>query len=225
MKKVSNIIWGVVLLAVGVIIALNALGLTDVSMWFDGWWTLFIIVPCTIGLFTDNDKGGNLFGIILGVLLLLASRDIISFSLLWKLLVPAILLLIGIKMIFGSFFSSKANKIFDEIKQEGGDLNVGFAAFSGNDMKFEGQKFEGADLNAYFGGVECDLRGAIIDKDCAIKATAIFGGIDIIVPQNINVKVTSNSLFGGVSNKSSHTEGAPTVYVNATCMFGGVDIK
>ena len=37
MKKLNNIIWGVVLLAVGVIIALNALGITDVSLWFDGW--------------------------------------------------------------------------------------------------------------------------------------------------------------------------------------------
>ena len=54
-----------------------------------------------------------------------------------------------------------------------------------------------------------------------------FGGIDIYVPYNVNVKVNSNSIFGGVSqkNRRSNDPNAVTVYVNATCMFGGVEIK
>ncbi len=31
-------------------------------MLFDGWWTLFIIVPCAIGLITDRDKTGSIIG-------------------------------------------------------------------------------------------------------------------------------------------------------------------
>ena len=103
----------------------------------------------------------------------------------------------------------------------------GYAAFSGCDMNFDGEIFRGCEVNATFGGAKCDLRGAIIECDAAIKATALFGGIDIIVPAGIKVKVNSNSLFGGVSNKADSVgaENAPTVYINALCMFGGIEIK
>ncbi|MGN0467225.1 MAG: LiaF domain-containing protein, partial [Acutalibacteraceae bacterium] len=75
--------------------------------------------------------------------------------------------------------------------------------------------------------VKCDLRNAVIESDCAISATSIFGGIDIFVPDNINVKINSNSIFGGVSqkNRRPNVQNAVTVYINATCMFGGVEVK
>ena len=102
-------------------------------------------------------------------------------------------------------------------------------------MNLDGEVFEGAELNAVFGGVKCDIRNAIIEKDCAITASAIFGGIDIFVPDNVNVKITSNSIFGGVSEKKHrpymenavtlYVENAVTVYINASCIFGGVKIK
>ena len=49
MKKIEEILWGVFFIAIGIIIGLNALGITDINIFFDGWWTLFIIVPCFIG--------------------------------------------------------------------------------------------------------------------------------------------------------------------------------
>ena len=52
MKKVTGILWGIVLVTVGVILAVNALGIASIDIFFDGWWTLFIIVPCAVGLFT-----------------------------------------------------------------------------------------------------------------------------------------------------------------------------
>lgn len=85
--------------------------------------------------------------------------------------------------------------------------------------------FEGAELTTVFGGVECDLRNAVFEKDSAIQVSAIFGGIDILVPPTINVKVNSNCIFGGISNKTSTHKDAPTVYISGTCLFGGVEIK
>lgn len=225
MKKVSSILWGVVFIAAGVIFALNALKITDIEIFFDGWWTLFIIVPCTVGLFTEREKTGNIIGIAVGVFLLLCCRDVLSFSILWKLLVPAIIVIVGAKMVFTGFFCNKANEIIDKIKQDGGETKVGCATFSGCDLNYAGEVFEGAELTATFGGVKCDLRNAIIEKDCAIRVSAIFGGIDIFVPDNINVKVSSNCIFGGISNKTSAHKDAPTVYISGTCMFGGVEIK
>ena len=225
MKKARRILWGIVLIAAGVIWALNEFNITNINVFFDGWWTLFIIVPCTIDLFTEREKAGNIIGIVIGVFLLLCCRDILSFSMLWKLLVPAVIVIIGLKLVLTGLFCNKVNEILKKLRSEGKELKAGCATFSGCDMKCDNEVFEGAELTAVFGGVKCDLRNAIIEKDCAIEVSAIFGGIDIFVPAGVNVKVNSNSIFGGVSNKTVVYKNAPTVYVGGTCMFGGVEIK
>ena len=225
MKKTGSVLWGIVLIAAGVVLALNLFNITDINIFFDGWWTLFIIVPSAIGLFIEREKTGNIIGIAIGVFLLLCCQDILSFSMFWKLLVPAIIVIVGLKMVLTGLFGNKANEIMKKLRLEGKQPRSSFAAFSGGDLNYDGEVFEGAELTAIFGGVECDLRNAIIEKDCAIQVSAIFGGIDIFVPVGINVKVNSNSIFGGVSNKTAVHQNAPTIYVSGTCMFGGVEIK
>ena len=80
MNNFKNVLWGIILVVLGVIIGTNSLGLTDINLLFDGWWTLFIIVPCFIGLFTNSEKTGNIIGILIGVALLLGINDIIAFD-------------------------------------------------------------------------------------------------------------------------------------------------
>ncbi len=227
MKKLSKILWGLALIAIGGIFALNAFGITDIEVFFDGWWTLFIIVPCFIGIFSEREKTGNIIGLLIGVFLLLCCQNVLGFDMLWKLAVPAIIVIIGLKLIFNAVFGDKAAKMIVESRQNGNDVKTGCATFSGQDMNFDGEKFDGAEISAIFGGVKCDLTNAIIEKDCAVTASAIFGGIDIYVPDNVNVKISSNSIFGGVSEKKHrpYMENAVTLYINATCIFGGAEIK
>lgn len=227
MKRTKQILWGVVLVAIGLVLALNALNITDIELFFDGWWTLFIIVPCVIGLFTGKDITGNLIGLGIGTFLLLCCQDILDFDMLWKLALPIIVILIGIKLIFSTVLDRKGAELMKKLRDNDGTMRSGTAVFSGEKMNFSGEVFQGAELNAVFGGVECDLRNAVIEEDCVIQASAVFGGIDIFVPGNINVQVSSNSIFGGVSNKTAKTNivNAPTLYIKATCLFGGVDIK
>lgn len=225
MKKVSSILWGVVLIAAGVLLALNALNITQIDIFFDGWWTLFIIVPCAIGLFTEREKTGNIIGVIVGVALLLSCQGILSFSLVWELLPPAIVVIVGLKLVLSGVFGNKANEMISRMKADGKNPRVGFAAFSGCDVNYDAEIFEGAELVAVFGGVKCDLRNAIITKDCAIQVTAAFGGVDILVPENVNVKTNTVSLFGGTSNKTVARRDMPTIYISGVCMFGGVEIK
>ncbi len=225
MKKINNIIWGVILVAAGVIFALDALNIVTVNIFFDGWWTLFIIVPCVVGLFKEREKTGNLIGIAIGVVLLLCCQDVLDFSVMWKLLVPAIIIIVGLKLLISGVFGNKANEMIVKMKTNGKKPRVCCATFSGCDVNYNGEVFEGAELTAVFGGVKCDLRNAIIEKDCAIQVSAIFGGIDILVPAHVNVKVNSTAIFGGISNKTAVQKDAPTIYVGGTCMFGGVDIK
>ena len=226
MKKASSLLWGIILVAVGVILAMNALGFASIDIFFDGWWTLFIIVPCAIGLFTDYDKTGHLIGICIGVFLLLCCQDILNFRMFWKLLFPAIIVIVGVKLILGSMFGNRGEQVFKQI-QENGSVRSGAATFSSTTFDYTGEVFEGARLDAVFGGIKCDLRGAIINGDCVINASTVFGGIDIYVPEGLNVKVSSNSIFGGVSGKERRNDPANqhTLYLNATCLFGGVELK
>ena len=136
MKKVSGILWGIVLVAVGVILTLNAFGVANVDIFFDGWWTLFIIVPCVIGLFTDYDKSGHLIGICIGVFLLLCCQDVLNFDMFWKLLVPAIIVIIGVKMILGSIFDNRGEQVFKQIKENNTTVRSGAATFSGATTRY-----------------------------------------------------------------------------------------
>ncbi len=227
MKKLNSIIWGIALIVVGIIVALNAMNITDINIFFDGWWTLFIIIPCAIGLFSEPKKTGNLIGLAIGVILLLSCQKLIDFDVIWKLALPAVIILIGIKIILNAFFNNKTGAVSRRTSAEGKKPDRVFATFTGTDVNLDGQSFYGADLDAVFGAIEYDLRGALITQDCVINASAIFGGIDILLPDDVNVKVSSNSLFGGVGNKR---KGQPqnhsvTVYVNGTGLFGGVDVK
>ncbi len=228
MKKSTAVLWGVILIALGLIFGINALGIAEIDIFFDGWWTLFIIVPCVIGLFNEKEKTGNVIGIIVGAVLLLICQDVLRFEIIGKLIIPVILVVIGLSVIFKSIIGSKTRK---EIKVIIDRNNTGkeeyCSTFSSQNLKFDGQNFSGTGASAVFGGIEIDLRGAIITEDVVINASAVFGGIDIIVPMEYNVKVESTSVFGGTSTKRSTKpiENAPTVYVNATCVFGGVDIK
>lgn len=226
MRKFSNIMWGLVLIALGVIIGLNSLGLTSIELFFDGWWTLFIIIPCFIGLITDKEKTGSIIGLIIGVLLLLGCQDIISFETFWKLLIPMLLVILGLSMVFKDMFNSKINRKISELnKNSKSEKNVS-AYFSGQKIAYSKEEFDGINMEAVFGGIKLDLREAIIKKDVVINARAIFGGIDILVPENINVVVSSSSMFGGVDNKREiNQDNKITIYVNGSSLFGGIDIK
>lgn len=226
MKKIKHIFWGILLVAVGVIWALNVCGVTDINLLFKGWWTLFIILPCAVGLFTERDKLGHLIGLAVGVILLLGTRDILPFDLLWKLLVPVAVILIGLRLIFKDIFRKKEKKWLRFDRKSAG-ARAFSAIFSGEDVNYNGIVFEGAELTAVFGGIDCDLRGAIIERDVAIEVNAVFGGVDILLPANVNLRISSTSVFGGTSNErgGAELEGVPTVFVNSTCVFGGVDVK
>ena len=100
MKNFGNVLWGIALIVLGLIIGGNALGITNINIFFDGWWTLFIISPCFIGLFKEREKTGNIIGLLIGVALLLCCLDILDFDLIWKLALPAILIIIGLSCIF-----------------------------------------------------------------------------------------------------------------------------
>lgn len=227
MNKLSNILWGVVLIAIGGVWLTNNLGLTHINLFFSGWWTLFIIIPCFIGLFKENEKIGNLIGLLIGIALLLGCLNILDFDLIWKLAFPTILVMIGLSIVFKDTLGGKVSNEIKRLNEKRSGENSYCAAFSGQNVNFNGEKFTGADLTAVFGGVKCDLRNAIIDSDVVINASSTFGGIEIYVPSNVKIKIKSMPIFGGIENKANTKvdENSYTIYINGTAIFGGVEIK
>ena len=215
----KSILWGFVLIILGLIIGLNSFGITNINLFFDGWWTLFIIVPSFIGLFNEKEKTGNIIGLFIGLFLLLSVQGIVDFEIIAKLIVPFVLIMIGLSMIFKN--KSKKEKVPDvENEKEYA------ATFSIQDLNFEKEEFNGADMDAIFGGIKCNLEDSKIKDKAVINATSIFGGINLSVPDNIKLIVENKSIFGGISNKHINKEDAKkTLYINAVCLFGGIDIN
>lgn len=223
----KNILWGIVLVIIGVIVGLNALNITNINIFFNGWWTLFIIIPSLIGLLNEKDKTGNIIGLIIGVVLLLGVQNIIDFDLIWKLILPVIIIIVGLSLIFGNNLNKKINNEIKKINNKKGKNEEYCSTFSEQKIDFDDEEFKGVSLTAVFGGITLDLRKAKINEDVVINTTSVFGGIDIYVPDNIKIKVKSTSIFGGVDNKKNKNDNEKEhiIYINASCIFGGVDIK
>ena len=216
MKKVGNILWGLVFIVVGVILGLNALEITKINLFFDGWWTLFIIVPCFIGIFREREKIANIIGCLVGVFLLLCCQKVWDFELMWRLLIPTVLIVIGLCFIFKDVVGGNVASEIKRLNSQRKGKNEYSATFSGQDINFNGQEFNGIDLIATFGGIKCDLRNAVINSDQVVNVSSTFGGVDVFVPSNVQVKIKSTSIFGGVSDRAAHTnqEGVPTIFTS-----------
>jgi hypothetical protein len=79
------------------------------------------------------------------------------------------------------------------------------------------------------GGVVLDLRDALIeDEDIVITAVAIMGGVEIIVPEGIDVDVGGFAIMGGHEHRPG-TEpirpGTPMVRVRGYAVMGGIEVK
>ena len=230
MKQIKPIIWGVAIIALGLIFGLNALGLFNFNIFFDGWWTLFIIVPSVISLFTEKDKFMSLGFIAAGVILLLAAQDVFSYDIAWKVILAVFLVVAGLTIIIRSTFHNKndqeVEKKVKEAEKDGKTMDSQMAIFSGSDRVYKDETFQGSNLVAIFGGAKLNLKNAKFDKDTVIKAFTLFGGIDIIVPDDVKVKLKSGFIFGGFSDdrKNATEKGKYTIYIDAAGGFGGVSI-
>ena len=220
--KTSNFLWGLVFILVGLVLGVNALGIADINIFFDGWWTLFIIVPAFINIFKDDDKESSFIWLILGLVLLLACNDYISFDLVWKLAIPFILVLIGISIMFKDKVEKEVKEKIKNSKDE--DRDTICATFQEKIVKAD-EKYEPVSLEAVFGSIKYDLRETEIKKDVVIKTSAVFGSIRIIAPKGVAVKVNSSGVFKDTINKVKNKEAKTTIYVDASTVFGSVVVS
>jgi hypothetical protein len=82
---------------------------------------------------------------------------------------------------------------------------------------------------AVLGGVDLDLRDATIEGDeIVITAIAVLGGIEIVVPEGVEVDLGGFALLGGTEHKQGTAQvrpGTPVVRVRAFTLLGGIEVK
>lgn len=82
---------------------------------------------------------------------------------------------------------------------------------------------------AVMGGSEIDLRGAeVAGPEITIFAVAVMGGVDVIVPEGVEVELDGFGLMGGDEERLADVPtrpGTPLVRVRAFSLMGGVAVK
>lgn len=101
------------------------------------------------------------------------------------------------------------------------------AVLSGVSERNGSRAFRRADLMAVMGGCEIDLRGATIHGEAVIDLFAMWGGIEIRVPDDWTVVNQVVPLMAGAENNTRppRVHAGHTLRVRGMAIMGGVEIK
>ncbi len=229
----SNWWIGAVLIVLGVLVLLNNLGVTGISVGelIHTYWPLLLML-WGINMFAAGSwSGGNLLSggvlLIIGVILQGRNLGVLDFSMnqFLQFFWPVVLILAGISLLRGPL--------------SGGKNNI---AFLGGVERTKGNwKLEDGNYWAFMGGVDLDLRRAEMEeKEYLLSCTAVMGGIDIIVPPNLTVICDGTAILGGVeflgegsggivgSSSASQKAGEPggtVVKIYGRVFMGGIEVQ
>lgn len=110
----------------------------------------------------------------------------------------------------------------------GEQTGVVLAVLSGATRKGPWEPPETLYAVGFLGGVELDFRqAALLEGVTEVKALALMGGVDIIVPDDVDVEVSGFGFMGGFDHVSQHLPGGdrPLVRISGLALMGGVSVK
>ncbi len=226
----SGVVLGAAVIAIGVLLLLDNLGIVPAQNLWDYWPV--ILIALGLARLTNSSSPSSLIwgGAITatGGLLLLNNLNLfrIPFHMLWPLLVIAF----GASMLFRA---AEAHRYVagppGAVACNGPTFSV-WTVFGGVERRIETEDFQSAYVSAVFGGVKLDLRRARIQQGRAIvDVNAIFGGVEMLVPENWTVVVEATSVFGGIEDKTRPPQQVPgqpnpVLVVTGAAAFGGVTV-
>lgn len=222
-KQRSQFAIAIVLIVLGVVFLLGNLDIinVDIGDLISNWWPLILILLGVIGLFQARSTPvGSIFLIVIGAVLLLVTHDVADFDILW----PIVIIGAGIWVLFHNRVSRRPTAA-DEVGQD--SINVS-ALFSGSEHRITSQSFQGGNVSASFGAVELDLSGAGLAESPVLNVNVFMGGVELRVPDEWVVNVNGSPVLGGIEysrTQPAATDGAPTLIINASIAFGGLEIK
>lgn len=214
---IVRLIIGAFLMLLGVLLTLANLDLVDVTPLLVFWPAVLVL----IGLVKYFANSGRLFGIVL----VMAGLWMISFNLGWVHftifeLWPLILIFCGVLLVRRAFgWKSKG------ISSSGGGT---WAILSSRNVVVTAPDFTGGEAFAFMGGCVLDLTGAKMKEGRAvIDVTAIWGGIEIKVPEDWDVAGEVVPVMGGFEMKceSNVSRTGGQLVVRGTALMGGIEVK
>lgn len=228
-NKIFSILLAIIIVSAGVILIGNELFDWNVSLFIKGWWALLLSLMFLCGMIKDGPDVGNIVGVLLFGFLF-AKNYIPAFDdvNVWVLVLGALIISIGVGIIKKNFFRKNRNvAVFTSNTNEGSTENFSTAndtcAFSSARRSYAGETFSGGDFRCSFGSFTIDLRGASVTEGSILRANCAFGDMNIIVPADIDVKLTKSSFFGSVSGDFVNSDPA-RLYIDAECGFGSIKI-
>jgi predicted membrane protein len=217
-----RLIFGFTVLAVGVLFTLDRLGLADAARYVR-FWPLALVAAGLLLLAQSGDAPRKLFGLALALLGggLLADRlRLLDFD--WGVIFPLFLLFVGAVMVWQALSGPRAPA------QPSADTVSGFAVLGGLKRRSTSTAFRGGDLSAVMGGCEVDLRQATLAPEGAvIDAFALWGAVEIKVPEDWQVEVRGTPVLGGFEDHThaAAAAGAGRLVVKGMAIMGGVEIR
>jgi predicted membrane protein len=100
--------------------------------------------------------------------------------------------------------------------------------FDGIDFASTAPAFRRGSVLTWYGGGQIDLRGATLDPAGAeLDVRALFGGVQLIVPETWRVEQRIVAFLGGVGDsreKIEAQETGPVLRLRGWAVFGGIDV-
>lgn len=208
------------LIALGGLWLFDAAGTIDAGATIDQWWPVAILVLSVVAAVTERRLSlGPAMLFVVGVLLLVDQLDAVDVgAYVW----PVIAVLAGIWLLVSHARTA-------QFREHGGARQDVVALLGASESKNRSDHFRHANVSAVFGGATLDMRGAHPDPGASVDALAVFGGVDLVVPDGWRVQMSGLPIFGGYEDKTRRTidlgPDAPTLKVAATAVFGGVTVK
>ncbi|CAN5637952.1 hypothetical protein BH24ACT15_BH24ACT15_34670 [soil metagenome] len=190
----SRLAFGILLIVAGGLWVIDALQWWETGDVVARWWPLFLVAVGGIRMLDrPPDYVGGVAMMLIAVVLLDGTADVWPGNVA-ELIWPLILVGIGLTLIVHRRHSNLWSR--EDVMQL-------TAIFSGRRAVCSADPFRGAVAVAVFGGVDIDLRPAVIGPEGAfVDATAAFGGVNLIVPPDWRVVMSGPAIFGGNENKT-----------------------
>ncbi len=221
----SRFVFGSILVLIGLLLLLSQMRVLHFWDFVGTWWPCILIV---LGLWHWANRRfqssvSALFLIFLGIFLQAVELDVMD-SRGFGLMASAMLILLGVWVLL-RHSRPPVDKISDA------DSMDQWIMFGGVEQALTTQQFTGGTINVAFGGVELDLRqAALAPGDVSLSMKAMFGGIEIRVPENWQVVVDGTAILGGVEDKtatvaSDRLKPGSQLHIRAVAIFGGIEIS
>jgi predicted membrane protein len=231
---------GLIFIFIGGFFLLRSFNL-DLPHWVISWETLLIGIGFWVLVASQFKNVGGLMMMLIGGVFL--AREIFDWS--WdmaKVTWPVVMIVVGVSLLFKRRNHTKEDdtmlkadhfvpgrKDYSYIPEGEDYLNTS-VIFSGEDKKIVSKNFKGGSVNAVFGGADINLLQADFNGQITIDVNCVFGGVDLIVPSNWNVKVlVHTTIFAGVEDKRPiemlSNDADKVLLITGSCIFGGIEIK